>query len=215
MQTLSILGTNLQLLPTKAVYLQAFNWLLVADVHLGKSETFQRAGIPIPNQVNQQTLDRLASLCQHFQPEQLIILGDLFHSRYALQDEVCTLWDTFLKQIAIPVQVVLGNHDRPFAQTLLSLAITCHTEAIVRDRLIFSHEPQPQPGYLNLCGHVHPCVRLQTRLDRLRLPCFYLDQQQQTLMLPSFGEFTGGYEMSIGRGAIAYVIAENTVISIA
>ncbi|HEY9881138.1 MAG TPA: hypothetical protein V6D29_21945, partial [Leptolyngbyaceae cyanobacterium] len=62
MQELIIGETRLLLLPEKAVYIEAMRSLLVSDVHLGKSETFQRYGVPVSSQVNQVTLERLQRL---------------------------------------------------------------------------------------------------------------------------------------------------------
>jgi DNA ligase-associated metallophosphoesterase len=212
MYEVDIFQTKLRLLPEKAVYVEALNSLLVSDVHLGKSETFQAAGIPIANTVNQQTLERLRSLLKHLQPAQLFILGDLFHSKYALVDEVLDAWKTFLSDINSTVTLIVGNHDRALVQQLQHLPLNIHTDTLQIGNLLLSHEPESQSQMLNICGHIHPCVRIRTKLDDLRLPCFYLNQTQNVLTLPSFGEFTGGYEMPLKRGAIAYAIVENQIV---
>lgn len=212
MHEIEILGMALQLLPEKAIYVEQSRCLLVSDVHLGKSETFQALGVPISNQVNQGTLDRLQQLCAKFAPDRLIILGDLFHSRQALVDEVLLVWREFLQTTSAQVQLIVGNHDRALVPTLKRLAIDYSTTAIHLEQLVLSHEPCPQPGYLNICGHIHPCVRIKTRLDHLRLPCFYLNTAHNQLILPSFGEFTGGYDMALKRNAIAYVIVDDRVV---
>ncbi|QZZ20762.1 ligase-associated DNA damage response endonuclease PdeM [Leptothermofonsia sichuanensis E412] len=209
---ISILGVPLQLLPEKAIYIEPLKTLLVADIHLGKSETFQFQGIPISNQVNQVTLDRLHQLCDRLRPQTLWILGDLFHSRYALVSEVLDSWTKFLDSIPTEVHLVVGNHDRALISDLQPFAIHCFTDGIKIGNLVLSHEPQPQQNCLNICGHIHPCIRIKTRLDNLRLPCFYLDTSQNLLMLPSFGEFTGGYDVSLKSDAIAYVVVDHAVI---
>lgn len=211
MTQLSLLETELQLLPEKAIYIEQLQSLLVADVHLGKSETFQAAGIPISNQVNQDSLDRLQALCLKRQPKTLMILGDLFHSHVSLTQDVINGWTKFLDAVSIDVKLIIGNHDRALANRLSPLSIQCCTDLRI-DRLLLSHEPCPQPKTLNLCGHIHPCVRIKTKLDHLRLPCFYLDRTQNLLVLPSFGAFTGGYDVTLKKGTIAYAIAEETVI---
>jgi uncharacterized protein len=207
-----ILEVDLNFLAEKAIYLSSLNSLLVSDVHLGKSETFQALGVPISNAVNQATLKRLRHLCEQFNPDHIFVLGDLFHSKFALVDEVFECWFEFLNAINADVKLILGNHDRALVSTLNQLSIECIPNAIQIDTLVLSHEPSPQFGCLNICGHVHPCVNLKTKLDRLRLPCFYFDGTDQSLILPSFGEFTGGYEVDLKPNSIAYVVAENQVI---
>ncbi len=214
MEAIELSGVKLKLLAKKAIFLSDAHSLLVSDVHLGKSETFQAAGIPISNQVNQSTLQRLQGLCETFHPKTLFILGDLFHSKLALVDEVLECWFQFLTATQVDVTLILGNHDRALIPTLSQLSIECSATPIQVENVVLSHEPSPQPGCLNICGHVHPCVRLKSKLDNLRLPCFYLDQTQNMLILPSFGEFTGGYEMPLTRNSMAYVVAGDRVIAI-
>jgi DNA ligase-associated metallophosphoesterase len=217
-QTIATFDSTLQLLPEKAVYSDRHRTLFVADLHLGKAETFQRFGIPVPSQVNQTTLHRLRQLCDRFSPLQLVILGDLFHSNAALSPEVMTLWMAFCEALQstyqTTIQLVIGNHDQRLIEALNHENLSWFDQ-LCMERLLLTHEPNAKQGWFNLCGHVHPCVRLQTRLDRLRLPCFFLDKSQDLLMLPSFGEFTGGYEVVPGQGAIAYAIAEGHIIPIA
>ncbi len=207
-----MLGNKLQLLPEKAIYVEGARSLLVSDVHLGKSETFQRRGIPIPNAINQVTLNRLQMLCDNLQPDTLFILGDLFHSKFALVDEVLDRWTDFLKHVSADVTLILGNHDRGLIASLGHLPMRCSTDAVQLDNLLLSHEPSSPKQRLNICGHVHPCIRLKTKLDNLRLPCFHLETSHNRLTLPSFGEFTGGYDVSLASGEIAYAIAEETII---
>ncbi|MBE9182829.1 ligase-associated DNA damage response endonuclease PdeM [Oculatella sp. LEGE 06141] len=212
MHDINLLGVNLQLLPEKAVFIKELNMLLVADIHLGKAETFQAAGIPIANAVNQATLHRLQTLCSTVQPQQLMILGDLFHSRLALVSEVLEPWNQFLRTSNVAVQLIVGNHDRPLVKASGNHSISCSTTPIQLGNIRFSHEPEPPTSSLNICGHVHPCVRLRTKLDDLRLPCFFHDRQLNQLTLPSFGDFTGGYEVRLTHHSTAYVIVENAVI---
>ncbi|WP_332911905.1 hypothetical protein [Algoriphagus boritolerans] len=45
-------------------------------------------------------------------------------------------------------------------------------------------------GHLNLCGHIHPGVRLLGKARQtVRIPCFHLSKSR--LILPAFGNFTG------------------------
>ncbi|MFQ3637497.1 MAG: ligase-associated DNA damage response endonuclease PdeM [Cyanobacteriota bacterium] len=210
MHEIFVLKQRLQLLPEKAVYIPDHDLLLIADVHLGKSEAFQSMGVPIPNHVNQDTLDRLRDLCDRLSPKTLIVLGDLFHSPRGLDDTVLRSWIHFTETSGATVRVILGNHDRAIATLLSTYAIPFHTHPIEYPGFFLSHEPVDIPNCVNLCGHLHPCLMLKTRLDTIRLPCFFLEQHRLTL--PSFGSFTGGYEIRLKPGAIAYVVAENKVV---
>jgi len=212
MYRLTVFDTELLLLPSRAIYVSSLNILLVSDVHLGKSETFQQAGIPIPIQVNQSNLDRLSELCHQFQPQQLWILGDLFHARTGMGDELMQQWQRFSEHLGATVHLILGNHDRPLISLLAPYGLECHTGVIALGNLRLSHEPSPDSSSLNLCGHIHPCLRLRSRLDDLRLPCFFHDRAQNLLVLPSFGEFTGGYEMTPTKDTVMYAIADQSIV---
>jgi DNA ligase-associated metallophosphoesterase len=212
MKQVTIAGITLQLLAQKAVYIEPLQTLLISDIHLGKSETFQSLGIPIANQVNQATIDRIHHLCMALKPQRLIVLGDLFHSKIGLVEEVITQWTTFVASIPATVQLIVGNHDRQLMDSLSQYGMEWTTEVMQLDRLILSHQPAPQPDALNICGHIHPCIRIKTRLDNLRLPCFFLDKTTNVLVLPSFGEFTGGYEMRLTKKTIAYAVLEDAIV---
>ncbi len=140
-QELILAGHSLLLLPQRAVYIDSLRALLVSDLHLGKAETFQRQGLPIPRQVNQATLDRLQALCDTYHPQCLWVLGDLFHSAAAHGDGLLEEWQTFLEGAGVRAEVVLGNHDRPLAQRLSRLPGTCHPQSVVVENLCFSHTP--------------------------------------------------------------------------
>ncbi|NER83237.1 MAG: ligase-associated DNA damage response endonuclease PdeM [Leptolyngbya sp. SIO1D8] len=227
---ISLQGTQLELLPEKAAFSPELETLFVSDVHLGKSETFQQFGIPIPNQVNDATLQRLKQARDRTGASQVFILGDLFHGPAGLVDEVIDGWLRFLNVTQLEAHLILGNHDRALLDRLSQLSLTCYTQPIQYGAWVLSHEPLPVTAgitsdktehltegidnSINICGHVHPCVRLGGKGDRMRLPCFYWEPNFQRLTLPSFGDFTGGYTVSLGRraNATAYVIAENAVI---
>jgi DNA ligase-associated metallophosphoesterase len=208
----TLAGSPLTLLPERAVFCPTERVLLVSDVHLGKAETFQRYGVPVPGAVNGATLNRLAQVCDRTQARRLIILGDLFHAQAGMVDEVIDAWLAFLHHTGVQAELILGNHDRPLIETLAQLSLICWAEPVPLGAAILSHEPLANGEALNVCGHIHPCVRLGQRRDRLRLPCFHWQMDRRCLTLPAFGEFTGGYDVRLGRGHIAYAIAEGQVI---
>jgi DNA ligase-associated metallophosphoesterase len=218
---LTINESQVWLLPDKALFIEESQSLLVSDVHLGKPETFQAFGIPVSSAVNRDTLSCLQALCQRLSPEHIFILGDLFHSSLALVEDVIEPWVEFVSSVEADIHLIVGNHDRPMIGDLENLLMQCHPDAVDIGSFRLSHEPEPlgldnhlpsSRPRLNICGHVHPCVRLRTRLDDLRLPCFYFEESANRLILPSFGQFTGGFEVQLDRRTHAYAIAENTII---
>ncbi|CAN5732742.1 ligase-associated DNA damage response endonuclease PdeM [soil metagenome] len=210
---ISLFGHRLRLLDDRALYLPDVEALLVSDVHLGKAETFQSLGIPVSSAVNTENLDRLRSLLTQTRANQLFILGDLFHSRRSLVPEVLISWDNFLKETGVETSLIVGNHDRRLVSSLPPLTMDYQTDAARLGTFWLSHEPEiKHDAALNICGHIHPVVRLRSRTDSLRLPCFFIEHDQKRLTLPSFGEFTGGYEVELVSNTCAYVVCEGEAI---
>ena len=210
---INLFNNRLRLLDDKALYLPDEEALLVSDVHLGKAESFQSFGIPVSSQINAENLDRLRSLIQQTQAKNLFILGDLFHSKHSLVPEVLIGWDSFLKETAAKVCLIVGNHDRRLVSALPPLSMDSQIDAVKVGSFLLSHEPEVQHNAaLNICGHIHPVVKLRSHTDSLRLPCFLLEKKQRRLTLPSFGEFTGGYEVILTENTCAYLACEGDVI---
>jgi uncharacterized protein len=210
---IKLFDLRLQLLDDKALYLPDEGALLVSDVHLGKAETFQGLGIPISSQINEENVERLRLLCAQTQPKKLFILGDLFHSKKSLVSEVLFSWDRFLTEIEAQVCLIVGNHDRRLIAALPPWAMAYQAEAVSLGPFLLSHEPElAHTAKLNICGHIHPVVKLRSPTDSLRLPCFFVERDHRRLTLPSFGEFTGGYEVQLVGNTCAYVACEGEAI---
>ena len=60
--------TQAELLPGRAIFLPQSKTLIVADLHLGKSATFRKRGLPVPEGTTKSDLDRLAALLKATQP---------------------------------------------------------------------------------------------------------------------------------------------------
>ena len=61
-----------------------------------------------------------------------------------------------------------------------------------------------------MCGHLHPTRRLRSRSDHLRLPCFAYDEVGSRLVIPAFGELTGGHDC--GDRYRQWLVAEGSII---
>jgi hypothetical protein len=87
--------------------------LFVADLHLGKEASFCREGIAVPRGASERTLQRISKMLAETEAERLVILGDLFHARSSLAEDVRALFASFLESVSpVSVTLVLGNHDR-------------------------------------------------------------------------------------------------------
>ena len=105
----TIQNNTFWLLPQRALYWEEQKALVVSDLHLGKTGHFRKEGIAVPQSVYKDDLHRLFHLIQYYKPEQLIIAGDMFHSRMNKEVDLFTRWRNDVPQLHI--QLVKGNHD--------------------------------------------------------------------------------------------------------
>ena len=202
-------GCRLELLPQRALWQPQSGLLLIADLHLGKAESFQASGIPLPSDGDLGNLNRLLELAQQLQPERVVVLGDLIHSPLGLTAELRSKIRALPELLGCGLELIGGNHDQ--GSWLEGLKAQPPRRC---GPLWLSHEPSTpeQPHLLNVAGHVHPVAVIGAGADRLRLPCFALDQRQQRLLLPAFGELTGGYAVAATQQR--WVIAEQQVLAL-
>ena len=71
---------NVWLSPERTLFWEKEKALIVADLHFGKTGHFRKSGIGIPQQVFMEDIQRLIDQLTRFKVEQLIIVGDMFHS---------------------------------------------------------------------------------------------------------------------------------------
>lgn len=207
----SCAGETLHLLPQRALWWPAQQTMFVADLHLGKAAAYRALGQPVPSGTTQANLGRLADLLLGYKPQTLVLLGDFLHSAEARTASVMqelTLWRSAFASVRCVL--VRGNHDRRAGDPPPALGVEVVEEPWPLGPFAACHHPQKQPQQLVLAGHVHPTVVLRGRAhDSLRLPCFALDADQ--LLLPAFGEFTGGWTLASTPGVALFAVQEERV----
>ena len=198
-------GEPLLLLGAKGLWDPERRVLLVADLHLGKAETFQAHGIPLPSDGDSATLNDLLALAHRWQPQQVVVLGDLIHSRLGLTGELRTKLAALPELLGCRLRLIGGTHE------LGSLVEGLPQEpSQALGPWWLSHAPEPRDGLLNLCGHLHPVAVVGRGADRLRLPCFSYCARSERLALPAFGRLTGGHPCS-QRDRI-WLVADGAVV---
>jgi DNA ligase-associated metallophosphoesterase len=185
----------LKLHSERAVLAPAARTLFVADLHLGKAAAFRALGAPTPTGVSEETLRRLAALIDAIRPEHVVALGDFTHARASMTPgllESLRAWRARWSSLAFTI--VLGNHDRRAGRFYTE----CNFEWVEEPARIAALECRHHPVEdddptepIVLAGHVHPVARLNgPGRDSVRTPCFVVGPRQ--IVLPAFGEFTGG-----------------------
>jgi uncharacterized protein len=210
-------GAALTLLPQKAIWWAELATLLVADVHIGKAQSFRKLGVPVPAGTTEDTLSRLSALMHEHRPQRVVFLGDFLHSAHAKNPATMAAVKAWRDGFAgVQLVLVRGNHDSRAGDPPASLNITCVDEPFAlpgAPSLRLAHHPKPsEQGYV-LAGHEHPCVHVRGGFERLRLPCFHFGAQVG--VLPAFGAFTGMHPIRREPGDRVWVVADNAVHPIA
>ena len=144
--------SSLEMLPSKALLLPQTNELLICDIHLGKAEYFQQNGIPLTNNSDEKNLLSIKNIVKNYNPNKLIILGDLFHSKYSISESLKSKVENLSESLNIKIELIVGNHD-----------IGCKVKNISfleykrSGNFIFSHEPigKFENNILNTVSYTH------------------------------------------------------------
>ncbi len=205
---------DLLLTDARSIFWEAQKILIVSDLHLGKAGHFRKAGIGIPQTIYKEDLQRLVAQLQYFKPEQLLVVGDVFHSTDNKEHELFLKWRKDLKGFSI--QLIKGNHDILNQAWYEAAGISVHTSNLEIDDLIFTHDPvmaeQKGPSY-NICGHIHPGILLSSvGMRSIRLPCFYFGKTQA--ILPAFGKFTGTQTIKPVKGDSVFAVMEGKIVKV-
>jgi uncharacterized protein len=206
-----VAGETLWLTYQRAIYWEAEKALLVSDCHLGKTGHFRKEGIAVPQHVYKEDLQRLFDLIQFFKATQLIVVGDLFHSRDNRELDLFRKWRKDLS--VLHMHLVRGNHDILEDTWYEGTEILVHEGTWEKGALSFTHHPpqeQTDGPYL-FTGHLHPSVTMVgAGRQTLRFPCFYFGKYHA--ILPAFGHFTGTARVDAGPGDQLFAIVNQDIV---
>lgn len=184
---------NCWLSPQRMVYWEEGKALIVSDLHFGKTGHFRKEGIAVPQSVYKEDLQRLVSELQFFQPKQLIVVGDMFHSTANKELDWFKKWrDDFS---ALEIQLIMGNHDILKREWYKEADVNIVYQQFLLSPFSFMHDINAGsdeltvPGYM-FSGHIHPGIRINgAGKQSLQFPCFYFTPS--FCVLPAFSRFTG------------------------
>jgi len=167
-----------------ALWWPAERALVVADLHLGKSERMARRGGPLlPPWGDDETLARLERAVAATGPARVVLLGDSFDDMTAAAALSAGVLERLHALAAGRDWVwIAGNHDpAPGGAALPGRAVG----ALSLGGLRLCHQGTTDG---DVSGHWHPAVRFQGR----RRAAFLVGARH--LILPAFGHYTGGLD---------------------
>lgn len=202
---------ELTLTNQRALFWKRRSTLVLSDLHLGKAAHFRKNGIPVPRQISLEDLGHLEKLLLHYQPDQVIVVGDLIH---AGNNKEVDLFETLTAKFPRTKFVLIkGNHDRLPLKVLNKIGISEVYPTLQVEDLRFSHHARSEQGVYTISGHSHPGVRIQLPTRQFaRFPCFIRDKYE--LVLPAFSRFTGLDTKCIPRSATCYAFYEKGIFAV-
>jgi DNA ligase-associated metallophosphoesterase len=186
--------------------------LVVSDLHFGKTGHFRKAGIPVPQTIFKEDLQRLVTLINFFNPQQIIAVGDLFHSKANLELEWFKRWRDDFPHLQF--HLIKGNHDILKKDWYTTAGITVWEEHLQIGNIRFHHENcAMERSVFSFCGHLHPGVTIHgLGKQSLRFPCFYFAPDH--CILPAFSRFTGMAAITKHELASVYAIVDSALIKL-
>ena len=201
---------TLWLTALRSIFWEEQKALIVSDLHFGKTGHFRKSGIPVPQTIYKEDLQRLVLLLNYFKPEQLIVVGDFFHSHANTELEWFKKWRDDLSHIKIIL--VKGNHDILKATWYEQANIKVIEKELLVPPFLFTHDNcMKKSEVYSFCGHVHPGIYLHgLGKQGIRLPCFYFAKDH--CILPAFSRFTGMALIEPEQNENVFAIVEDKLV---
>lgn len=192
----------------RAVWLAETRTLAVADLHLGYAWAHRAAGQLLPVSAHEDTTERLFHLVDRYQPEEVVVLGDVVHRATNLPALHAELrWLALAIGDRARLRLIGGNHDRQLAETLAAAGIGLEiAEFIEAGPHILLHgdsdeatarvrtASQTTRGGRVIMGHEHPAIVLTDGIaSRAKCPCFLAGPG--LLIVPAFSPWAAGTEI--------------------
>jgi uncharacterized protein len=210
----TILNNSFLLSAGRCIFWEEEKALILSDLHFGKTGHFRKHGIAVPQTIFKEDIQRLTALVQYFTAEQLIIVGDLFHSHANKEMDLFLRWRNDFAHLNI--KLIIGNHDILGKDWYDKANITCIEKQLQTGAFIFTHdkaECDSQEDCYIFSGHIHPAISLSgIAKQSLKFPCFYFTKTYG--VLPAFGRFTGTHTINPAKGDLIFALAQNKIIQL-
>ena len=187
--------------------------LVIADLHIGIESELREYGVNASSQT-EKMLDNLKNICKKYEPEKIVLLGDIKHNIPTSTISERRDVKNFLKKTTklAQVHIVVGNHDG-FIKKLSPENIKIHpSNGFTIENIGFIHGHSWPKEEIMLCdqiimAHTHPTIMLTDRLehrsfescwidakpDKQKISEKYkIDKNPKILIMPAFNPLCGG-----------------------
>jgi len=173
--------------------------LLIADLHIGYETVLEGEGFAMPRVQNKQMLERINAAIDRFDPDSIIIVGDLKHN---FDRNLSAEWNGVESMVDAVSErskmvVIRGNHDNYLLNILSKRNIELRNELILGNlKIVHGHKTAlPWEGGM-VFGHEHPAITLRESTGAsVKIPCFLYSPDDDRLILPAFSPLALGSDI--------------------
>lgn len=174
-----------------AIYHERSRWLALADLHFGYEVELRRAGGLFPMYGMGKIEERLKSLIEDYEPERVLLAGDLVHGRASSRE--MTAFCERMGELGTNLTFVAGNHDRGAITSRLPFV-----DSVRVDGFFIHHGHLPSTAEdeeIEIVGHHHPAITIRDGAGlKLKLPSLVQETREtgERWILPAFSPWAGG-----------------------
>lgn len=173
-----------------ALWLAPARLLVVADLHWGYTASHRARGNLLPWWGDDHIEHQLAALMADYQPAEVLWLGDVVHAA-----EGSARAEAFLRDSAVPIAHIAGNHDRRWRRA--------GAKSATRGAFFFHHGDTAMDApaeCIEVLGHHHPAVSwFDGAGGSLKVPALVASARR--LVLPAFSPWAAGTPWRIESGS--------------
>jgi hypothetical protein len=185
----------------RAMWFESERVLAVADLHLGYAWAHRLSGQLMPITPANDTLERLTELQRDYEPDEIVVLGDIVHRAMALpvlEEEMRELFNALSPHSRL--MFLAGNHDRDLQSVLKEWLLPIE---LLPSRQIDGHllvhgdaaTEQPVQGRI-VMGHEHPAISIGDGVTTSeKCPCFLVSDS--VMVLPAFSRWAAGTNVRV------------------
>ncbi|MBW2970754.1 metallophosphoesterase [Candidatus Woesearchaeota archaeon] len=187
------------------LFIEPFQTLVIADIHIGFEEAINRQGILVPRLQFKDTVQKLEKLLIKTKPEKVVINGDLKHEFGKISEQE---WRETLKILDLiskhgkEITLIKGNHDTILGPIAQKREVEIAEYLILGSILIIHGDKIPENVDLKktktiIIGHEHPAITIREQSRQETFKCFLLGKWKKLNLIvqPSFNLVTQGTDI--------------------
>ncbi len=178
----------------RCLWMEERGTLAIADLHIGLEAALEQTGVHIPRIQSATMKESLIRILDRYEPETVLILGDLKHEFSGNLDQEWRDVRDILSMLrdSATVKIAKGNHDNYLANISQRLGIEV-ADSFEVDGIAFMHGHAPSAHRPLVIGHEHPSVRIFDRVGAyLKLPSFLHFEREESWSCRPFRRWREG-----------------------